>query len=286
MFMSFPKKVSDKALVACARHCCLCHEDCGTNIHTHHITPTSSGGDNSYENCIPLCLKCHGIVGSYNPKHPIGRKYSPEELKQRRDEWYEIIEKNGPNRKENSNDQSVTQTVTGNNNAVAGRDINIRTEKVVKKVTVKTDPGGKHISNATARRITNLVKKYTETCIMAGDDPKKSSAKIWSQLKEEFCVTTYKEIDIRDSEKAIQWLETKINMLRPRIRRKDPEAWRRSFEIPIWAMAKELGLSKPEVYTLATDKYKLKKPINSLKELTQKNLEKLYNHIRYLKKKG
>lgn len=57
----------------------------------HHITPQSDGGDDTFENCIPLCLECHGEVMAYNPKHPIGKMYTPEELKRRRDEWYESV---------------------------------------------------------------------------------------------------------------------------------------------------------------------------------------------------
>jgi hypothetical protein len=42
---------------------------------------------------------------------------------------------------------------------VAGRDLNIVTERGVKKTVVQTDPGGKHIANATARKIQELVKE-------------------------------------------------------------------------------------------------------------------------------
>jgi hypothetical protein len=41
--------------------------------------------------CIPLCLQCHGEVEAYNSKHPIGTKYTPTELKRRRDEWYQAL---------------------------------------------------------------------------------------------------------------------------------------------------------------------------------------------------
>lgn len=57
----------------------------------HHIIPESDGGPDTAENCIPLCLDCHEEVGSYNPKHPIGRKFSPEELRLHRDFWFEVV---------------------------------------------------------------------------------------------------------------------------------------------------------------------------------------------------
>ena len=86
--MSFPKGVADKALIACGRHCCICHEFCGTKMNLHHIKQVAGGGEDTFDNCIPLCFDCHSDVGSYNPNHPLGRKYSEAELKGHRDNWY------------------------------------------------------------------------------------------------------------------------------------------------------------------------------------------------------
>ena len=88
--MPFPQTVKDEAMVACERHCCLCHEFKGTKIECHHI-PMANGGPDTFENCIPLCFDCHADVETYNPEHPRGTKYSVRELKQRRDGWYAEI---------------------------------------------------------------------------------------------------------------------------------------------------------------------------------------------------
>jgi len=57
----------------------------------HHIEPHAEGGEDTFDNCIPLCLECHGEVEAYNTKHPIGTKYTPTELRRRRNEWYEAL---------------------------------------------------------------------------------------------------------------------------------------------------------------------------------------------------
>ena len=57
----------------------------------HHIVPEADGGDDTAANCIPLCLECHEEVGSYNPSHPIGRKFSAEELRRHRDVWFDSV---------------------------------------------------------------------------------------------------------------------------------------------------------------------------------------------------
>lgn len=89
--MSFDRSVADKVLVACGRCCCLCHKFCGTNIELHHIKQEADNGNDSLDNCIPLCFDCHAEVNHYNPRHPKGRKFSEAELKSHRDNWYAKI---------------------------------------------------------------------------------------------------------------------------------------------------------------------------------------------------
>ncbi|WP_080708374.1 MULTISPECIES: HNH endonuclease [Aeromonas] len=89
----WPIKVREKALLACARRCCVCHRFCGRNIELHHIEMESKGGESSYDNCIPLCYDCHAEAGHYNSLHPKGTKYSSSELKKHRDSWYQAVDK-------------------------------------------------------------------------------------------------------------------------------------------------------------------------------------------------
>ncbi len=63
-------------------------------MQTHHIIQEADGGSDTLDNCIPLCLDCHGEVVSYNPKHPIGRKFTAEELRQHRDFWFDFVKAN------------------------------------------------------------------------------------------------------------------------------------------------------------------------------------------------
>ena len=101
--MPFNNSVATEALVLCARRCCICRNFSGTKMHLHHIEPEGRGGPDTLENCIPLCLHCHEEVGSYNPAHPIGRKFSKEELKRHRDVWFDFV-KSHPERLNYSSD--------------------------------------------------------------------------------------------------------------------------------------------------------------------------------------
>ena len=74
-----------------------------------------------------------------------------------------------------------------------------------------------------------------------------------------------------------EWLYAQIAMARAKIRRKAPERWKQSLYKPIYARANELGMSKEELYAVAETRLALNKSIGSLKDLTQKNLERLHH---------
>lgn len=57
----------------------------------HHIVQQANGGDNSAENGIPLCFNCHAEAGNYNKQHPKGTKFSSEELRNHRDNWFGMV---------------------------------------------------------------------------------------------------------------------------------------------------------------------------------------------------
>jgi HNH endonuclease len=96
--MGFSAETVEEVLVACGRCCCLCGRFCGTKIQTHHIVPEGQGGSHEFDNCIPLCLDCHAEVESYNPRHPIGRKFTPAELRKHRDRHYQRMGSGGGGR--------------------------------------------------------------------------------------------------------------------------------------------------------------------------------------------
>jgi hypothetical protein len=83
----FPEDVRRKCLLWSARHCCLCGNECGLDIEIAHLPGMETRDD--LESAIPLCHTCHAQIGRYNPKHPLGSKYNPEELRLRREQVYE-----------------------------------------------------------------------------------------------------------------------------------------------------------------------------------------------------
>ena len=89
--MAFSEEIKIKAMIACGRCCCVCHKFCGNNMEVHHIKARAEGGQDIYENAIPLCFNCHAEVRQYDPKHPKGIKFTEKELVMHRNEWYSKV---------------------------------------------------------------------------------------------------------------------------------------------------------------------------------------------------
>ena len=72
----------------------------------HHLHPDAEGGSGDFENGIPVCLNCHAEIES---ESNMGRKFSHEELKILRDEWFATVR----DRPEVLLKAAQTQTETG-----------------------------------------------------------------------------------------------------------------------------------------------------------------------------
>ena len=138
--MSFSKDTKEIALVRSRRCCCVCHEFCGLYTNVHHIVPEADGGPDDLENAIVLCLRCHGEAGHYNPAHPIGNKYSRDELRKHRDSWWSYCESN-PYKPLPSHPISISpnsfRLVAGEWQTKVLLKIHNRTEQVLYEIAVK-----------------------------------------------------------------------------------------------------------------------------------------------------
>ncbi len=88
--MAFSDSEVQDLLVRCHRRCCVCHKYCGVKIEIDHIKPRADGGSDDISNAIPVCFECHAEIHLYNPEHPKGRRFTPDELRHHRDQWLEI----------------------------------------------------------------------------------------------------------------------------------------------------------------------------------------------------
>jgi len=275
--MCFSLEVAEELLVKSARCCCLCRKFKGTKIEVHHIVPVANGGSDNSDNGIPLCFDCHADVMSYNAKHPKGRKFRSVELKKHRDQWFILVQAGGalPDGKETGNAEmpapfSIIQQNKGNGNFIVGRDLNLNPRTVVKN---SINPGPEHITDEQALQVRELINKLAMMDKQAG---RSSSHQQWyTKLYKRFGITSYKLILLEQLEDVVLWLQQQKARQRPMLRRSNNPAWRKNIYSAIYARARELGIDKSQLYQIAYQKLKPDKPVNSLTELGERNLEKL-----------
>lgn len=175
------------------------------------------------------------------------------------------------------------QSVAGNDNIVAiapQGDININQKKIVRPKVIRESGD---ISEATAFELQKLIRQLAQTDERAG---KRSSYSEWQQrLKMRYKVASYRKLTVEQGESAIQWLKQELGRKIPSLRRTDNDEWRQRIYKGIWAVARELGLGKPQVYEFAFEQLELKKPITSLKELGEQKLESLRDKLRTFARK-
>lgn len=166
----------------------------------------------------------------------------------------------------------LMMNINGNGNIQAGGDVSINSKKIERVLPPPRGP--EHISDACAYKLSELVKKAVEIDVKTGKEKAKSYQTWWSRLKKRYKVPRYDLIPCISEEDAVSYMQQEIAKLRPKLRRKDNDAWRKEHYTGIWARSKQLGYDKAWVYSLVEEK--IGKKIKSLTELGEQDLKRLY----------
>ena len=161
----------------------------------------------------------------------------------------------------------------------------INTEKVQNVTEVLYDKES-HISDQQAKQIKDKVDEIVSIHDKAGkfktsDNKGKFYAVTWSSIKNRYGVTKYTLLRKEDFEDCMKWLQTQIASIhRPILRKHNNSEWKNSMYSSIYAKSRsEWNMDKQELYQFAYEKLKLKEPINSLKDLSDVRLKKLYKEL-------
>jgi hypothetical protein len=173
----------------------------------------------------------------------------------------------------------ASQTINGNHNIQAGGDIYISKRETVRN---EVKPGPEHISEEQAFQLSELVKEAVERDGKSGKDTSKLFAAWWNKLKKRFRVASYRMIPREQGDEAVSWMRQQVAILRPKLRRTDNDAWRKSHYATINASLKTLGKDKTWFYDLVFEK--TGKRITSTADLGEQNLEKMAGVLRRMTK--
>ena len=171
--------------------------------------------------------------------------------------------------------------VVGNNNLVAGGDMNVQGGVHIntKKITrTKFQPGPEHITEQQGKKIYDTISNLANKEAAGGRVTiGEAKAKWFGMLYGRYQVSTYRAIERRFADEAISWLKQQAAINRPKIRRNNNQMWRNELYGAIYAKARELNMSKAEVYLIVHDR--MEKRVSSLTQLNEQSLKKLYNII-------
>ena len=135
-----------------------------------------------------------------------------------------------------------------------------------------------HITDRQATQIKDMVDKLAEIDVLAGKPD--SHGEWYARLYRKFpCRNSYHLIHIEDFPQVMTYLRIEAAKSRPKLRRTNNDAWRKRYTTAIWAHTKGIGLSHDAVHQLATERLNLAKPIRSLNDLGEQNLEKFYRMV-------
>lgn len=163
--------------------------------------------------------------------------------------------------------------------AIAGRDVYMNT--VVKR-KVEYKPAPEDITGDQANRLKDLVNEIVEFEQKTKKKPKTYGA-IWNALNRKMSVTYYREIKQYQFEAAELYLMQWAGKLKKGLRRTDEDEYRKERQKAIFAAARnQLGWTKDNIDSYIFERYGK----DSIRDLTKKELEQLYNVIFAKKKKG
>jgi len=185
-----------------------------------------------------------------------------------------------------SNSVSVQQEIKGKGNFQVGINSGtiIKTDRITNKNEVLSNPDI-HISEMQARNIHEKIDEIVSIHEKAGklktkSDKSKMFSKTYNTLGKTFGVTSYKLLGKEQYDEVMEWLQKQIVLNRPKLRRTNKDAWRNTHYKSIYAKShNELGMTKDDLYNFINEKLELKKPISSLKELTDTQLTKVYQLV-------
>ena len=161
----------------------------------------------------------------------------------------------------------------------------INTERVQNVTEVLYDKDT-HITDEQAKFIKDKVDEIVNINDQAGkfksgNSKGKFYAFIWSGIKNRYSITKYTLLKKDDFDDCIKWLQSQIaSKHRPILRKHNNSVWKTSMYSSIYAKSRsDWNMNKEALYDFAYHKLNLKKPINSLKDLSDVNLKKLYNSL-------
>lgn len=175
-----------------------------------------------------------------------------------------------------SDRELAAQTIIGNNNNQAGRDLNVFLNPPKLKKVIERREGS--VTSAEAKQIQAWIEELAEGETRMERD--RAYKKWWARFKHHFALEKYDALLSEDMSLASAWFKQQRAIQTRGLKTKAPDQWRTKRIGAIKAMMREMGVSKEEYYPQIAARLQLKRPFASLTGLTKVNLDRVYTLVR------
>jgi hypothetical protein len=167
------------------------------------------------------------------------------------------------------------QTAVGTNNLLVGRDYNHYEQPPQENIIIQ--PGPECISSEQKKIIRDWIVKLADGSV--GTSRAQSFSHWWSFFQNTFKVPKYELLKSIDFNSAIDWCRNQAAMQVRSLKKTAPDVWRNSRMASIHSARERKGIEKQIYYSDIARRLKMKKSFTSLKDLTNRDLERVYNMV-------
>ena len=177
--------------------------------------------------------------------------------------------------------KEIEQSITGDNNVQVGvNNGQIIQTKKVKQVTEVIHDSSNHITDAQALEIRDKITDIVNMVSTNGANKATLFPKEYRAFYKQFGITKYTLLPKEKFDDALIWLAKRTAYYgKKNLRHGDSDEWRNSQYKAIYARIRQLKMSKEDLLIFAEDKLALKKPLASMKDLSDTRLQKLYDFV-------
>lgn len=176
-----------------------------------------------------------------------------------------------------SNQKAATssQSIVGNNNIQASGDVTIYKSPQRTKTIAARREGS--VSRSQERQIQKWIEKLAEGTI--GKLRSEAYGEWWARFKNAFKVSKYEDIRADEMPAVKAWYTQQRGIQTRGLKSKAPDSWRSARIIAIKTFMTRNGHTNETFYPILTERLRMKRPITSLKLLTKRDLDRVYNLV-------
>ena len=175
----------------------------------------------------------------------------------------------------NPNQESASQSIVGDGNVQAGRDVNIFEKPPKIKQVVQPPPGS--VSPEDLQQIQMWIEDLSENTV---GKARNAAYAMWgARFKIKFKVAKREQLPASRMGEVEHWYSQQRAIQTRGFKTKDPEEFRKRRIGAIKAAMNQMGVNKEVYYPQLASRLRMKKEFDSLKDLTKRDLDRVYTMV-------